>query len=101
MRLIAVSCGTDVHLECHHDASSPLEGIGMADAVEQAPKKASGIQCCPAGPGDVLCAPDEPLATQPGAQLPQRPIILVHLPVSVTSWLSCAVGVCGRTDLII
>lgn len=52
----------------------------MADTVEQAPEKAGGIECRPAGPSDVLCAPDEPLTAQSGAQLPQRPIVLVHLP---------------------
>ena len=81
--------------------SSPLKGIGMADAVEQAPQKAGGIECRPVGPSDVLCAPDEPLTAQSGAQLPQRPIILVHLPASVTSWLSSAAKFRGRTNVII
>jgi hypothetical protein len=64
----------------------------MADAVKQAPKKAGGIECRPMGPGDVLCAPDEPLRAQSGAQLPQRPIILVHLSANPIVAVGCCCG---------
>jgi hypothetical protein len=62
----------------------PLICIGMADAVEKAPQEAGGIERCPVRASDVLRTPDEPLSAQPGAQLPQRPIVVVHLPAAET-----------------
>ncbi len=57
----------------------PLVGVGVIEAVEQAPQQAGCVERHALLRDDVPVAPHQPLAAQLGAKLPQRAVALVHL----------------------